>query len=284
MIIGIAANSSLSRGAYNLSSVVLLVLGLAWVFYNLAAARFEERRQREQELEEKVRERTRELERLAEQRATIIREIHHRVKNNLQLTASLLNLAQRQATEEDPKEVYRASVSRVESIALVHEQLYMDERFGQVSLEGYLTELCARLEQTYGVSITGEIRLAHVDQVTLDFAVPLGLIVNELVSNAAKHRAGRAGPAGPAGPGRGTDIRFTATDDTEQLRLTVWDPAASVPADFDPDANASMGFRILQALVAQLEGSSTADATDGLSWQLSFPRPSHRVAQDPAAG
>src|SRR5262249_12977418 len=123
--------------------------------------------------------------------------VHHRVKNNLQLISSLLALQAGQLKDHAAAQAFAESQNRVRAMALVHENLYRSEDLASVRLAGHLERLCAHLVRSYNVNPDRIVLDFHVAEVTLDLdrSVPLGLLVNELVSNVLKHAfpAGRSG-------------------------------------------------------------------------------------------
>lgn len=142
-----------------------------------------------EELEEGVRLRTRQLRQALEDKELLLREVHHRVKNNLQVISSLLNIQARNVSSEEPRRVLLDCRERVSAIALVHEQLYSSHSPSEVDFRHYVVSLCEQLSNSLGVRLQ-QIRVRlELDEVKLsiDKAVPCGLVLNELVTNALKH-------------------------------------------------------------------------------------------------
>jgi two-component sensor histidine kinase len=195
------------------------------------------------------------LERSLEEKETLLREIHHRVKNNLQTISSLLRLQAENVG--DPRAHYALvdSVSRVYSMSVVHEKLYTAENLQQVRFDEYLGELAQDL---IGFGFSGtvepalELDLAPV-ALDIDSALPLGLIANELISNALKHAFAQA-----ESPRLG--IRLSRSEQT--LTMSVADNGPGLTEAVSE--NAKLGTELIQVLVDQLRASLSRDSAEGL--------------------
>ncbi len=214
---------------------------------------------------------------LVEEREVLLREVHHRVKNNLQVIASLLNL-QLRALGRDPApstEAARGATAslrqmqwRVEAMALAHRQLYRDGDLRDVDAATYLGDLVRVLAQSGGAH-PGEVTLEATDasvRLDADTAVPLGLIVAELVGNVYKHAFAASGS------GHAT-VRFE-TQQAGRARLVVEDDGDGLPAEIDPSA--SLGMRLVHDLALQIGGTLafSPSAAGGVRAALDFPLPS----------
>jgi two-component sensor histidine kinase len=187
--------------------------------------------------------RERSLKAALERQQVLLREIHHRVKNSLQLVSSMLNL-QAGADPALQRQLQEAS-SRVLAIARAHERLYKNDDVATLDLGGYLRDVCADLS----LSISGgTVELAAADgiRVATDRAVPLGLVTIELITNAAKH----------AYPGerKGRIAVALSKQDEKHLVLTVGDDGVGVPPEFDVQKSRGLGMRIVRAFAEQLGG------------------------------
>lgn len=208
------------------------------------------------------------------EKEVLLREIHHRVKNNLQIIVSILNLQ----SEKGDEAFLRDLRSRVVGMALVHEHLYSGTELSRVDMEHYLGDLVADIAASYsrpGLFVKTEVRSGGV-ALSIDQAVPLGLVVAELVSNCMKH----------AFTGRGTgEIQLSLTPDGETYVLSVGDDGACLD---DPDreeptsggagsttgatqAKTGLGLRLVEALASQLRGELTVERTRGYRTTLRFP-------------
>lgn len=202
-------------------------------------------------LEMKVDHRTRLLERQNREKEILLQEIHHRVKNNLQIVISMLNLQARHVQDPTAQEVMQALRSRVRSMSLLHERLYRHDDLEQISLEEYFLEICESLYASYGVSMDRvelELDIPYT-KVDLDAAITLGLIVNELVSNTLKY----AFPNNAHGVLR---IELKKHDDV-QYTLTISDNGRGLPKDFfeKQQSGQSFGLKLVQSLSRKLEGN-----------------------------
>ncbi|WP_345159261.1 ligand-binding sensor domain-containing protein [Pontibacter saemangeumensis] len=199
-------------------------------------------------LEMRVSHRTRLLERKNREKEMLLQEIHHRVKNNLQIVISMLNLQARHVQDPQAAEVMQAIRSRVRSMSILHERLYQHAELDCIDLEEYFEEICESLYAAYGVSTRRIALELHMPQikVNIDSAITLGLIVNELVSNSLKY----AFPDGRTGVLR---IEL-AQHDAAQYTLTVSDNGQGMPIRFDPHTSKSFGLKLVTSLSRKLQG------------------------------
>ncbi|MHA6246569.1 ligand-binding sensor domain-containing protein [Pontibacter sp. CAU 1760] len=200
-------------------------------------------------LEMRVNHRTRLLERKNKEKEMLLQEIHHRVKNNLQIVISMLNLQARHVQDPQAVDVMQAIRSRVRSMSILHERLYQHTDLDCIDLEDYFLEICESLYAAYGVSaarIALEINMPQI-KVNIDAAITLGLIVNELVSNSLKY----AFPDGQPGFLRIELIKH----DSVQYTLTVSDDGRGLPEHFNPQTNKSFGLKLVTSLSRKLEGN-----------------------------
>lgn len=203
----------------------------------------------------------------------LLHELNHRVKNELQLVMSLLTLHASRAGEAEARALFKDAISRVRSIADVHATLYRDERVAAVEFGSYLRTLCKRLARTRD---TGEGAVAlevSAEDARLDAAqaIPLGLIVNELVTNAFKH----AFPNGERGT---VTVAFGAAP-PGTWRLTVADDGKSAPPTSDAgERRGGLGLRLIESLVAQLGGELTITRERGFRAAVSVPATSVTAA------
>ncbi len=205
---------------------------------------------RQRALEEATRraeERRAEAERAQRHGESLTREISHRTKNNLQLIASLLDLQGRSSGIPEVQEQFADARSRVVSVARVHERLYRSDLPGRVEFGQYLRGLCQDLQGSLGRDHIRLVVSAEAAELPLDQAVPLGLIVTELVTNAFKHGF----PNGAEGT---VEVSFGVSAD-QVIRLRVGDSGAGLPPGFRVDEGKRLGMRILVSVLRQLGGS-----------------------------
>ncbi len=194
----------------------------------------------------------------------LLREIHHRVKNNMQILTSLLRLQTRQADSQELRDVLQESEARIRSMGLLHENLYQSESVSLIDRHGYLRTLTGELTRMDNPEGTRrEIKLA-VEGVGmgLDTALPVGLIVTELVTNCLKY----------AFPGRQEGIIYVSlgTVDDGKFQLVVWDGGVGMDPSFDFDKATSLGMRLVKMLTDQLNGTLTLDCTRGTRIAISL--------------
>lgn len=193
----------------------------------------------------------------------LLREVHHRVKNNMQVISSLLALQTSYIKDRKVQEAFRDSQHRVKSMALVHEKLYRDESLEKVNVATYLHSLTQELFSSYGVQERVALELEVEDfSLNVDAAIPLGLIINELVSNALKH----AFPEGKKGEIR---VRFRPLG--EDVELVVSDNGVGIPESIDFRRTDSLGLHLVTILVEdQLGGTIALNREGGTTFTIVF--------------
>jgi len=197
-----------------------------------------------------------------QERETLLSEVHHRVKNNLQVVSSLLNLQAGKIRITEAVEALRESQNRIKSMALIHEKLYQTGTLSRIDIGEYIRDLAVRLSHSYAVARVGmEFDLATA-YLTVDKAIPCGLILNELVSNALKH----AFPAGKEGT---VFIQLRSLGDATFV-LGVRDNGIGLPDDLDFSRSPSLGMQLVQTLSSQLDGRVTLDRDGGTTVSVTF--------------
>ena len=214
--------------------------------------------------EEAVRAGAEQLKASLEEKEVLLKEIHHRVKNNLQVISSLLKL--QAAHIEDPAalEMFNESRHRIQTMALVHEKLYQSANFSRVDFGEYARSLSALLASTYRHKAARIALKTEIEEVSLgvDVALPLGLIINELISNSLKY----AFPKGGDGEIR---IAINRVADN-QLQLIVADNGIGFPSDVDFRKTESLGMQLLLALSGQIGGRVELRADAGTEFRILF--------------
>ena len=195
----------------------------------------------------------------------LLREIHHRVKNNMQVITSLLRLQSDTIKDQQYADMFRESQERIRSMALIHEKLYQSKEFGNIDFDGYLRTLINDLFISYGASpdkISIKIKTNDLS-LELDYAIPCGLITNELVSNSLKY-------AFP-GDGKGEiNIKLRSVAENE-MELTVSDNGIGIPEEFDFRTTESLGLDLVKVLTEhQLQGRIELNRTGGTSFSIRF--------------
>ena len=193
----------------------------------------------------------------------LLQEIHHRVKNNMQIISSLFNLEAVHASPET-REILKKGQTRILSLSLVHERLYRSADLSRINLSEYIQDLAVHLFQVYLVD-SSQVRLeTDLEEVSLDInsAIPFGLILNELIANALKH----AFPDGRKGVVR---IRL-ARAPGDSVEFQVFDDGVGLPEGIDFQNPASFGFEIINLLVGQLEAEISLERKGGTTFTLKF--------------
>jgi len=198
------------------------------------------------------------------EKEVMLKEIHHRVKNNLQVIASLVDLQAGAMKEPGLLEIFADVRDRVRSMALVHEKLYQSESLAAVNFADYMQSLLSYLSRAHGgpgntIKLNCDLQPVAL---SVEKAVPCGLIVNELVSNAYKHAfRGRAEGQITAALGMGADGR---------VRLRVGDDGVGLPAGLDWRRSSSLGLRLIQLLAGQLHASVAVHHGSGTEFEITF--------------
>lgn len=196
----------------------------------------------------------------------LLKEVHHRVKNNLQVISSLLNLQAQELRDPQLVRFFHESQGRVRSLALIHEQLYRSQDLSQIDFAAYVQELVERLAQGMG-EIAARIRFQYElqpSQLPLDLAIPCGMMVNELVSNALEH----AFPDGRSGT-----IRIAFRGDAAGYALTVADDGVGLPEGLLAGKPGTLGLKVVQALTRQIRGQMELPQARGAVFAIHFAAP-----------
>jgi two-component sensor histidine kinase len=196
----------------------------------------------------------------------LLKEIHHRVKNNLQIISSLFDLQSGETKDKTVLEMFRECRNRVRSMAMIHERLYSAQDLGRIDAVQYLSTLTSNLAHSYGLTSRHvQVRLeANEVYLDVDRAIPCGLIVNELVSNALKY-------AFQSAEDEGSEIVVQLEPKRDdRLQLTMKDNGIGFPAEVDFRNTASLGLRLVNSLVNQLDGEIEMREVDGTCFVILF--------------
>ena len=222
------------------------------------------------ELESRVEERTNELARVNEEIKTslgekevLLREVHHRVKNNLQIVSSLLQLQANNVPDEKTAAIFKDSIHRINSIGMVHETLYHSHGLAKIDLGNYVESVATQLVESYDTEDRRIFLSVKAEPVilTIDQAVPGGLIVNELITNALKH----AFPDDSTG----TIRVLVQAGGTRSCRLVVSDSGVGLPEGYEDGK--TLGMNIVRTLVNQLDGEIAISSGNGVRITIDFP-------------
>jgi PAS domain S-box-containing protein len=192
----------------------------------------------------------------------LLRELHHRVKNNLQIILSLINLQSNSIKDQQDLEIFRESQSRVKSLAIIHEKLYQSADFASINFKEYIQSLVSYLLSYYSTTnITVDVDVEKDTILNMDTAVPCGLIINELVTNSIKF----AFPGGK--PGK---IYIQLKPDDGSLILIIGDNGIGLPDGTDFENSQKLGLQLVKTLTDQLEGTIQYNGENGAEFEIKF--------------
>jgi two-component sensor histidine kinase len=204
------------------------------------------------------------LEQALEDKDILMKEIHHRVKNNLMIMANLLNLQSRYIEDEVARDIFKDSQSRAKTMALIHDKLYRSQDLKKVDVQDYMESLAKNIYHTY-IKDPRQIQLIlNVEPHMLDIntVLPLGLILNELLTNTFKY----AFPEDRKGI---LEVKFSKKGNNQFL-LEVADNGVGMPVDFHPDQTDSLGMRLIYSLTEQIKGELEINADTGTQTRIKF--------------
>ncbi len=186
----------------------------------------------------------------------LLKEVHHRVKNNFQVISSLFNLQSERIEDKHAFELFKISQNRIKAMALIHAELYQSEDLARIDFAGYIRKLVTNLYSSYGVNFETIKLNINAPEVLLDVdtAIPCGLIINELVSNTLKY----AFPDGKEG-----EIHIALRPDNNKLTLTISDNGVGFPKDLDFRNTKTLGMQLVISLTNQLDGTIELDKSGG---------------------
>lgn len=198
-----------------------------------------------------------------QEKQILLQEIHHRVKNNLQLVASLLELRSRGMENRAERAAFNDSIARIRSMALLHEKMYGSNLVGNVNFGEYVKSLFEPLAETFtkDMSIDFVVDSDHF-MIDLNRAIPLGLILNELLTNSLKH-AFRSSES--------PQILVKIRTNMDKVSMVVADNGVGLPADMDLFKSESFGFKIVRLLTEQIEGEIKVHSANGTVFEISLP-------------
>lgn len=193
----------------------------------------------------------------------LLQEVHHRVKNNLQVISSILNLQSSYVKDQSSLDILRESQNRIKSMSFIHESLYQTRDFSRIEFSDYILSLSNNLIHSYSIE-AGKIKLSTDFKkvfLSLDQAIPCGLIVNELVSNALKY----AFPQGTTG-----EISLKIKESDNIIRIHIADNGIGLPADLDVEHSESLGLQLVYTLIDQLDATIEVNSEKGTNYLITF--------------
>jgi two-component sensor histidine kinase len=199
-----------------------------------------------------------------EEKEVLLREIHHRVKNNMQIVSSLLGLQSQNIEDIKYKDIFIQSQTRIDSMALIHQKLYQSENIAQINFKEYIDGIVSNIFQSYCTknNIKIDINVENIS-INIDYAVPCGLIINELVTNCLKY----AFPDERQGK-----IQISLkSKENNMIQLLIRDDGIGIPEDMDIRNTESLGLRLVSSLAeSQLHGEILINRDRGTEFQINF--------------
>jgi PAS domain S-box-containing protein len=199
------------------------------------------------------------------EKEVLLQEVHHRVKNNLQVISSILNLQSSYVNDPKTLEILRESQQRIKSMSFIHETIYRTADFSRLEFMDYIKTIASNLIQSYRTASTRVDFIPDMESVglNLDQAIPCGLIINELVSNALKYAF--------KGRKKGT-LSIILREENNEVILAVKDDGVGLPKDFAFEKNNSLGIQLVYALVEQIDATMTVNQSNGTEFFMRFHR------------
>ena len=199
------------------------------------------------------------------EKSILLKEIHHRVKNNLQIISSLLNLQSNYIEDGATKFLFKETQNRIKTLALVHEKLYKSENVEYVNLKEYIVSMVDLLSYSFDkeyIDVNYDLNIDGLEGFDIEKAIPCGLIINEILSNAYKY----AFPKKLSG-----NINIELNKMNDNCILIISDDGVGMPKDFNLKNSNSLGLELIYSLVDQLDGNLSINSKNGTKFQLEFP-------------
>jgi len=199
------------------------------------------------------------------EKEVLLQEIHHRVKNNMQIVSSLLRLQSAKAEDKKTQEIFRECQNRIRTMSLIHEKLYQSKDLAKINFAQYIDGLAVHIFQSYGIDSNIVAIKTDLEEVFLDLnrAIPCGLIINELLSNSIKH-------AFPEGK-KGEILVKLHSDKKDMITLVVSDNGIGLPDNIDFRKAQSLGLQMVNDLTRQIGGTIKLDRKAGTAFKVEFP-------------
>ncbi|WP_041779193.1 histidine kinase dimerization/phosphoacceptor domain -containing protein [Belliella baltica] len=249
------------RGQKQQAQIYLSIAGLI-IFLAMAGLFFVQAKTRKN-LNKTLSAKNKEIAKQNDERELLLKEIHHRVKNNLQIISSLLSMQTRGLADDKVKDAMKESQSRVKTMALIHEKLYQYENLSKINMQEYMLQLSDFLTQTYRSEKQIEVHIeAEEINLDMDMAVPVGLITNELLSNSLKYAFEHLEVGD-------IYIKFSQTE-PGAYRLLVEDSGKGLDENLDIDKTRSLGLKLVRTLTRQINGKLKITSNPGASFEIHF--------------
>lgn len=203
---------------------------------------------------------------LLQDKEMLMKEIHHRVKNNLMVISSLLELQSYHLKDEESIELFKESQNRAKSMALIHERLYRTDSLKNIEFSEYINTLVEDLFATYATDRSKVDLILDVENIDMDInsSVPLGLIINEMVTNTLKY----AFPGDKSG-----FLKIALHQKDSEYILEVNDNGVGIPEGFNIEESDSLGMLLINSLTSQLDGTVELTSDNGTKFKITFPKP-----------
>jgi two-component sensor histidine kinase len=225
---------------YALVGLLILVLGLALILYRMYSLK--------QLSNQALLEKNKVVEHSLDEKDVLLREIHHRVQNNLQFVSSLLNLQSRRISDAKTQEVLKSCKQRIQSMALIHQKLYQEESLSGIDIGNYTRNLIDSLQASYSIDPDKIKTEVNVERMALDIntAISIGLILSELITNSFKYAF--------SNQDKGL-LEVSLFEEGDELIMQVEDNGVGLPEDFDVDRTESFGLKLVHSLAKKLKAA-----------------------------
>jgi two-component sensor histidine kinase len=202
---------------------------------------------------------------LFKEQETLLQEIHHRVKNNLQVISSILNLQSTYVSDEGTLEILKESQNRIKSMSFIHESLYMNNDFSSINFNDYILNLINNLVHSYQifdnqVNVKTELEIITLG---LDQSISCGLLINDIISNAFKH-------AFPDKNKSDNELIITASESNNNVQILIADNGIGLKEGMIPEENNSLGIQLIYTLIEQLDGNIQLSGENGTKYLITF--------------
>ncbi len=242
---------------------LILTFVIGYSLYYLIVLRNLKLQKHKELLEQRVAERTSEIQRQNEEKTVMLQEIHHRVKNNLQIINSLFNLQSRFTSNSEALSLFKESRNRVLSMAKIHEKLYEAKDFSKVNIRSYITDLVNEIRHSYSLDHDVELKLKIEDcSISIDSLIPLALVINEIISNSLKYAFTESG--------KGIIEVELSQDPDGTTHLLMKDNGVGFDLEKHWNEPTSMGMELIQVLIEQLDGEVELKSSEGVEYKMKF--------------
>ncbi|MDT8412124.1 MAG: two-component regulator propeller domain-containing protein [Vicingaceae bacterium] len=242
-----------------------LIVGLGTFYLVFRLATYKEKRQLQisKELEEKVKERTMLIEKQRDEKEILLKEIHHRVKNNMQVINSLLSIQSNYTKDEKALALFSEAQNRIRSMALIHEKMYQSEDLSKIDVQDYIVSLIDDLVSSYSVNCNINLDL-KIDQLKfeIDTLIPIGLLLNEIISNSLKYAF--------KNEDKGTITIYLSEQNDNTFKLIIGDNGVGMPKGMLQKDDETLGMELIKVFVSQIDGEIKRMDKDGTYFEIDF--------------